>query len=261
MLGEHPIHTTLPASDIQRAKQFYSDTLGLSVENEAPDGILFRSGNTHFLVFPTGGRPSGSHTQMGWTVDDIGAEVSELKARGVGARGRAPPACPALRQEASAVGRTLLSRRNAHSGPVLHATRCRDPGRPKPGLAPTGRDDTATAGRGGSTSLVATGMDQGRDGVSPRTHTAGHAPEHRDPRSRDGPEDTAGLRGVLVLHPPGQWCDSSRGITNRRAPRGIAGGMMSHPLANLSRLEHPWLRGPRAPPSGHPNSRDVFPLQ
>jgi catechol 2,3-dioxygenase-like lactoylglutathione lyase family enzyme len=83
MLEEHPVHTTLPASDIQRAKQFYSDTLGLSVENEAPGGIFFRSGNTHFLVFPTGGRPSGSHTQMGWTVDDIDAEVSELKARGV----------------------------------------------------------------------------------------------------------------------------------------------------------------------------------
>jgi catechol 2,3-dioxygenase-like lactoylglutathione lyase family enzyme len=83
MLGDHAVHTTLPAGDMQRAKQFYSDTLGLSVESESPGGIFFRSGDTHFLVFPTGGKPSGSHTQMGWMVNDIEAEVSDLKSRGV----------------------------------------------------------------------------------------------------------------------------------------------------------------------------------
>src|SRR5438874_7096163 len=67
----------------------------------------------------------------------------------VDARGLASPACPALRQEAAAVGRTLLSRRNAHSDPVLRATRCRDLGRTQPGLAPIGRVDTAATGRGG----------------------------------------------------------------------------------------------------------------
>ena len=146
---------------------------------------------------------------------------------GVDTRGLASPACPALGQEAAAVGRTLLSRRNAHSGPVLRATRCRDLGRTQPGLAPIGRVDTAATGRGGFASLVATGMDQGRDGVSPRTHPARYAPEHRDPRSRDGPGDTAGLRDVLVLHPPEQWCDSSRGVENRRAPRRIPGRVIS----------------------------------
>lgn len=83
MLGEHPVNATLPAGDIQRAKQFYSDTLGLSVESEDPGGISFRSGNTQFLVFPSSGKPSGSHTQMGWTVKDIETEVRDLKARGV----------------------------------------------------------------------------------------------------------------------------------------------------------------------------------
>ena len=139
----------------------------------------------------------------------------------------APPACPALRQEAAAVGRTLLSRRNAHSGPVLRATRCRDLGRTQPGVAPIGRVDTAATGRGGFASLVATGMDQSRDGVSPRTHPARYAPEHRDPRSRNGPGDTAGVRDVLVLYPPEQWCDSSRGVENCRAPRRIPGRVIS----------------------------------
>jgi catechol 2,3-dioxygenase-like lactoylglutathione lyase family enzyme len=83
MLADRPVHTTLPAKDPERAKQFYRDTLGLSVESEAPGGIFFQSGNTHFLVFPTTGTASGTHTQMGWVVDDIEAEVADLKARGV----------------------------------------------------------------------------------------------------------------------------------------------------------------------------------
>jgi hypothetical protein len=49
----------------------------------------------------------------------------------------------------------------------------RDGGRPQPGVAPAGRIDPAPAGCGGAASLVATGMDQGRDGVPPRTHPAG----------------------------------------------------------------------------------------
>jgi predicted enzyme related to lactoylglutathione lyase len=83
MLGDHPVNAALPASDIQRAKQFYSDTLGLSVESEDPGGIFFHSGDTRFLVFPSSGQASGSHTQMGWQVDDIESEVRDLKARGV----------------------------------------------------------------------------------------------------------------------------------------------------------------------------------
>jgi hypothetical protein len=37
-----------------------------------------------------------------------------------------------------------------------------------------------------------------------------------DPRTRRA------FGAYWVLHPRGQWCDSSRGIENRRAPRGVA---------------------------------------
>ena len=40
-------------------------------------------GDTRFLVFPSGGTASGTHTQLSWTVDDIETEVAALKARGV----------------------------------------------------------------------------------------------------------------------------------------------------------------------------------
>ena len=86
---------------------------------------------------------------------------------GACARGRTRPACPALRQEARALGRPHLSRRNAHSGAVLRATPCRDLCRPQPGVAPAGRIDTAASGRGGAARLVPAWMDQGRNGISP----------------------------------------------------------------------------------------------
>jgi hypothetical protein len=44
---------------------------------------MYASGGIQFLVFPSGGVASGSHTQIGWNVSDFEAEVRALKARGV----------------------------------------------------------------------------------------------------------------------------------------------------------------------------------
>ncbi len=84
MIADYPIHTTLPAADLERARRFYSEQLGLTPESEAPGGIFYRCGaDTRFLVFPSRGTASGQHTQMSWTVDDIESGVAGLKARGV----------------------------------------------------------------------------------------------------------------------------------------------------------------------------------
>lgn len=84
MLANLPVNATLPAVDLERARRFYTQRLGLSPEMETPGGIFFRCGEgTRFLVFPSGGTASGSHTQMGWTIEDIEAEVAALKTRGV----------------------------------------------------------------------------------------------------------------------------------------------------------------------------------
>jgi catechol 2,3-dioxygenase-like lactoylglutathione lyase family enzyme len=83
MLSDHPVHPTLPASDLDRANKFYAEKLGLTPDSETPAGLFYRAGTTRFLLFPSGGSASGTHTQMGWTVDDIEAEVSTLKARGL----------------------------------------------------------------------------------------------------------------------------------------------------------------------------------
>jgi catechol 2,3-dioxygenase-like lactoylglutathione lyase family enzyme len=84
MLAEYPIHAALPATDLRRARRFYTDTLGLTPESDGPDGLFFRcGGGTRFLVYPSAGTASGAHTQMTWNTPDIEATVAELQARGV----------------------------------------------------------------------------------------------------------------------------------------------------------------------------------
>ena len=44
---------------------------------------MYGAGGTRFLVFPSGGEASGSHTQLGFTTQDIEREVADLRSRGV----------------------------------------------------------------------------------------------------------------------------------------------------------------------------------
>ncbi len=84
MLANYPVGPTLPASDLQRAKRFYTEQLGLTPENEDEGGRYFHCGDgTQLYVFTSQGAPSGDHTQAGWMVPDVESAVAELKGRGV----------------------------------------------------------------------------------------------------------------------------------------------------------------------------------
>jgi catechol 2,3-dioxygenase-like lactoylglutathione lyase family enzyme len=73
----------LPAQDLERARAFYAERLGLEPADERPGGLLYRIGGGEFALFQSAGRASGEHTQMGFEVEDIEAAVAELKRRGV----------------------------------------------------------------------------------------------------------------------------------------------------------------------------------
>lgn len=84
MLHQYRFQATLPASDLGRARKFYEDKLGFPPGVEEPGGIFYQSARgSRFLLFASQGKPSGEHTQGGWTVDDIQAEVTALSRRGV----------------------------------------------------------------------------------------------------------------------------------------------------------------------------------
>jgi catechol 2,3-dioxygenase-like lactoylglutathione lyase family enzyme len=75
--------TRLPAQDLERARAFYAEKLGLEPAEERPGGLLYHSSSGDFALFQSAGAPSGAHTQMGWEVDDLDAVVAELRGRGV----------------------------------------------------------------------------------------------------------------------------------------------------------------------------------
>ena len=73
----------LPASDLERARRFYAEKLGLDPVDERPGGLLYRTAGTEFVVFQSAGASPGTFTQMAWEVDDLDAVVAELRSRGV----------------------------------------------------------------------------------------------------------------------------------------------------------------------------------
>jgi catechol 2,3-dioxygenase-like lactoylglutathione lyase family enzyme len=83
MLKNGAVAARLPAQDLERAKAFYADKLGLIPSEERPGGLRYQCGSGAFSVFESTGTPSGEHTQMAWEVDDIESTVAELRARGV----------------------------------------------------------------------------------------------------------------------------------------------------------------------------------
>lgn len=83
MLGDAEVATRLPCRDLDRARAFYADKLGLEPAEERPGGLLYRCGPTRFALFASAGAASGEHTQMSFEVTDLDAAVTELRRRGV----------------------------------------------------------------------------------------------------------------------------------------------------------------------------------
>src|SRR3954470_23338147 len=83
MLASGRTATRLPAQDLERARRFCAEKLGLEPAEERPGGLLYRCAGGEFALFASAGASPGTFTQMGWEVDDIEATVADLKARGV----------------------------------------------------------------------------------------------------------------------------------------------------------------------------------
>jgi catechol 2,3-dioxygenase-like lactoylglutathione lyase family enzyme len=82
-LAQARVIAKLPAQDLDRARRFYRDQLGLEPAEEREGGLRYVCGETEFHVFRSSGRASGTATQLAFEVDDIDAAVAELRARGV----------------------------------------------------------------------------------------------------------------------------------------------------------------------------------
>ena len=84
MLGQFPIHATVAASDLGRARAWYAAKLGLEPAMEDPGGVWYRfADGTWLSVYTTEFAGTARNTQAGWTVTGIEAVMASLRARGV----------------------------------------------------------------------------------------------------------------------------------------------------------------------------------
>jgi catechol 2,3-dioxygenase-like lactoylglutathione lyase family enzyme len=83
LLENSEVYATLPAQDLERAKSFYADKLGMKPTDETPEEATYETAKGGFALFRSHGKASGDHTQLGFTVDDIEKAVDGLRERGV----------------------------------------------------------------------------------------------------------------------------------------------------------------------------------
>jgi catechol 2,3-dioxygenase-like lactoylglutathione lyase family enzyme len=84
MLKDCPMLPTIPASNLDRARAWYADKLGLTPDQEPPDALLYRiAGDSWFMLFSSSGAGSVDHQIAAWRVDDVKKKAAELRSRGV----------------------------------------------------------------------------------------------------------------------------------------------------------------------------------
>jgi catechol 2,3-dioxygenase-like lactoylglutathione lyase family enzyme len=83
VIDAFPVHATLPASDLGRARDWYRDKLGLEPVKEDEVGLWFEFAGARLLLYETPSAGTAQNTAAEWLVRDIEAVVSKLRARGV----------------------------------------------------------------------------------------------------------------------------------------------------------------------------------
>ena len=83
MLDDADLVAFVPATDIDQARRFYAETLGLTLVDENPAACVFDARGTMLRVTPVEKMEPAPYTVVGWAVTDIGETVRQLTARGL----------------------------------------------------------------------------------------------------------------------------------------------------------------------------------
>jgi catechol 2,3-dioxygenase-like lactoylglutathione lyase family enzyme len=84
MLKDAPITAYVPAADLERARKFYEEKLGLVPGEEIAEGVFYKCGEgTKFFLYKSAGAGTSKASTAFWDVADLEAEMAELKGRGV----------------------------------------------------------------------------------------------------------------------------------------------------------------------------------
>ena len=77
------VFSSFAVPDVDAARRFYGDVLGLTVEDEPMGMIRLVVGDHHVMVYPKPDHEPATYTMLNLAVTDLDAAVDELGARGV----------------------------------------------------------------------------------------------------------------------------------------------------------------------------------
>ena len=83
MLSDAPAFSGFSSNDLDAAKSFYADTLGLSVHEDFGTLNLELPGGQRVFIYPKENHEPATYTVLNFEVDDIDAAVDRLTAAGV----------------------------------------------------------------------------------------------------------------------------------------------------------------------------------
>lgn len=83
MLDLRRAYATVPAADLDRARAFYSETIGLEPAAFLEAGTFYHVGDSWFALYPSTFAGSASHTVIGFDVENLDEQVAILRQRGV----------------------------------------------------------------------------------------------------------------------------------------------------------------------------------
>ncbi|MGW4527962.1 VOC family protein [Amycolatopsis sp. NPDC004378] len=83
MLTNLRFESRLPTQDLDRARRWYSEKLGLEPAEEREGGLRYEGASGVFCLYTSAGASNGTFTQVAFYVDDLDATVAALKERGV----------------------------------------------------------------------------------------------------------------------------------------------------------------------------------
>jgi catechol 2,3-dioxygenase-like lactoylglutathione lyase family enzyme len=83
MLGKSNATPMIAVKDLDRARKFYQETLGMTAQRGMDDVLTVKSGDTLVTVYESEFAGTNKATSLTFDVDDIESEVKDLKDKGI----------------------------------------------------------------------------------------------------------------------------------------------------------------------------------
>ena len=84
MIADHRVTVMLPARDIERAKRWYEEKLGLRADDTGDYGVSYTlKGGTPMFLYESQFAGTAQHTLLSFNTPDIAGDMQDLRDKGV----------------------------------------------------------------------------------------------------------------------------------------------------------------------------------